>query len=97
MAGLLFVLLHPFQHVAETVLFEYDSVHHELPSEKNDGKNESDCIECVLVSSLVTDFDTSTVIFLTQSDSVTTFQSHFPHKKLSEFGFSLRAPPVLYV
>ena len=97
MAGLLFVLLHPIQHVAETVFFEYDSIHHELPSDKGDGTNESDCIECVLVTSLVTDFDISSKILLYQSDSITSFQSSFLHNKYFEFGISLRAPPVLYV
>ena len=95
--GLLFVLLHPFQHVTEAVFIEYDSVHHEVPTDKEDSTNESVCIECVLVSSMVTDFDTSTAIFLNQSDSVTSFQPGFLHKKHSDLGFSLRAPPVLYV
>jgi hypothetical protein len=97
LAGLLLVLLHPFQHVAETVLFEYDSVHDEFPFDKNDGTDESDCIECVLVTSMVTDFDTSIAIFINQSDTLTANQPNFLLKKHSEFGFSLRAPPVLYV
>jgi hypothetical protein len=95
--GLLFVLLHPLQHVVETALFEYDSVHHEIPSDQEDGTNQTDCIECILVSSLLTDFDTSSVNLLNQSDYITAVQSDFLYEKLSEFGFSLRAPPVLYV
>ncbi|TVP98985.1 MAG: hypothetical protein EA359_17510 [Balneolaceae bacterium] len=97
MAGLLFVLLHPFQHVAETVLFEFDSVHHELPSEKKNGTNETDCIKCVLVSSLITDFDGLSPFLVYQCDYLTAFQSIFLHKKHYKLGFSLRAPPVLYV
>ncbi|GEM_PF-2424202 len=96
-AGLLFMLLHPLQHVAETMLFGYDTVHHELPSDREDGTNESDCIECVLISSLVADFDRSAATFLNQSDSVTEFQPNSLQTNRSELGFSLRAPPSLYV
>jgi len=96
-AGLLFMLLHPLQHVAETMLFGYDTVHHELPSDTEDRTSESDCIECVLISSLVTDFDKSAATFLIQSDSVTEFEPNFLQTNRSELGFSLRAPPSLYV
>jgi len=95
--GLLFIVLHPLEHAVETFLFESDTVHHELPSENKNDTTESDCIECVLVTSLVTDCETTSVILQIQCDYLTAAESSFLNIKQADFGFSLRAPPLLYV
>ncbi|MCC5942182.1 MAG: hypothetical protein JJU37_11635 [Balneolaceae bacterium] len=95
--GLLFIVLHPLEHAAETFLFESDTVHHELPADKKNDTTESDCIECVLVTSMVTDCEPTSVILQIKSDYISATEFSFLKLKQADFGFSLRAPPHLYV
>lgn len=89
------ILLHPYQHVDVSELYEHSHDHHEAPS---DGEhNKKDCIECILISTIVSDLNISVSGYLNQEFSIIVNDENTVLKKRSVIRFSLRAPPVFYV
>lgn len=90
--GLLMWSLHPVTHVAETFAIHQESHDSTLPEPAD-----TDCLECVLLTTALPNPGPSGMYMDCGPESLLTVFEPFPVFSFQALGFSLRAPPLVYV
>lgn len=93
MAGLLFVLFHPLSHAIEDWGHHQDHASEELPLSGPD----SDCFDCILLSSFQTDLDSEHISIGLQDLLVNLIRPADLYTISVEEGLFLRGPPLITV
>ncbi|MCC5907537.1 MAG: hypothetical protein JJU13_15095 [Balneolaceae bacterium] len=91
--GMLLWMIHPVVHIADS----HTDSHHSSENRGVPDFPEDDCLECVLTTAAQLQADSAQEAGLSATDLSLLIPDYPPARTFAGHGFSLRAPPGLYV